>query len=123
MVACLIPVKELTVAPECRPIGRDALIQRKDHPRRKLVGLEIESNEAVGHGDTIHIGRAQVGVVTSSCRSPILGKNIALARMDVLNGEIGTPVEIGKLDGQQKRLPAIITKFAAYDAEKTRPRS
>ena len=104
-------------------IGRDALIQRKENPRRKLVGLEIESNEAVGHGDCIHIGRAQVGVVTSSTRSPILGRNIALARMDALNSEFGTEVEIGKLDGHAKRLPARVTKFAAYDPEKTRPRS
>jgi aminomethyltransferase len=77
----------------------------------------------VGHGDSVHIGRAQVGVVTSAMRSPILGKNIALARLDALNAEIGTEVEIGKLDGLQKRLPARVVKFAHYDPEKTRPRS
>ena len=104
-------------------IGKQALLQRKEHPRRKLVGLEIDSNEAVGHGDCVHIGRAQVGVVTSGMRSPILGKNIALARLDALNAEPGTDVEVGKLDGLQKRLPARIVKFAHYDPEKTRPRS
>jgi aminomethyltransferase len=106
-------------------IGKQALIQRKEHPRRKLVGLEIDANDAVGHGDCIHPknGRAQIGVVTSGMRSPILGKNIALARMDVLNGEIGTEVEIGKLDGHQKRLPARIVKIAHYDPGKTKPRS
>ena len=104
-------------------IGRAALQQRKDHPRRKLVGLEIDSNEAVGHGDCVHIGRAQVGVVTSGMRSPLLGKNIALARMDALNSDIGSEVEIGKADGHAKRLPAKIVKFAHYDPEKTRPRS
>ncbi len=104
-------------------IGRAALQQRKDHPRRKLVGLEIDSNETVGHGDCVHIGRAQIGVVTSSCRSPILKTNIALARVDALNSDIGTEVEIGKGDGHAKRLPAKIVKFAHYDPEKTRPRS
>ena len=104
-------------------IGKEALVGRKEHPRRKLVGLEIESNEAVGHGDCVHIGRAQVGVVTSGVRSPILGKNIALARLDALHSAIGTEVEIGKLDGLQKRLPARIVKFAHYDPEKARPRS
>ena len=104
-------------------IGKQALAQRKEHPRRRLVGLEIDSNDAVGHGDCVHIGRAQVGVVTSSCRSPILGKNIALARLDALNSDIGTEVEIGKLDGHQKRLPARVVKSAHYDPDKTRPRS
>lgn len=104
-------------------IGREALIKRRENPRYKLVGLDIDANEAVGHGDTVHIGRAQVGVVTSSTRSPLLKKTIALARMDVLHSAVGTDVEIGKLDGQQKRLPAKIVPFAHYDPEKKRPRS
>jgi aminomethyltransferase len=104
-------------------IGRDALIRRKEHPSRKLVGLEIDANTAVGHGDCIHIGRPQIGVVTSSMRSPVLGKNIALARVDIAHSGIGTEVEIGKLDGHQKRLPARIVPFPHYDPQKLRPRS
>lgn len=104
-------------------IGKAALIARKEHPRHRLVGLDINANEAVGHGDCVHIGRAQVGVVTSGMRSPILAKNIALARVDVSCAQPGTAVEIGKLDGQQKRLPAVITSFPHYDPKKERPRS
>jgi aminomethyltransferase len=104
-------------------IGRDALVRRSEHPQRKLVGLEMKGDEAVGHGDCVHIGRAQVGVVTSATRSPILQKTIALARLDVAHGELGTEVEIGKLDGHQKRLPARIVRFPHYDPEKTRVRS
>jgi aminomethyltransferase len=104
-------------------IGRDALIRRKENPRHLLVGLDVQSNEAVGHGDCVHIGRAQVGVVTSATRSPILGKTIALARIDVTHAGVGTAVEIGKLDGQQKRLPAVIVPLSHYDPQKTRPRS
>ena len=87
-------------------IGRDALIRRKDNPSRRLVGLDIDANVDVGHGDCVHVGRAQIGVVTSSTRSPLLGRNIALARLDVAHSAVGTEVEIGKLDGHQKRLPA-----------------
>ena len=104
-------------------IGRDALIRRKENPRHKLVGLDIDSNVDVVHGDCVHIGRAQIGEVTSSMRSPLLGKNIALARVDVAHAEIGTKLEIGKLDGHQKRLPAEIVPFAHYDPKKERPRS
>jgi aminomethyltransferase len=104
-------------------IGRDALIRRKEHPARKMVGLEIDSQVQVSHGDCIHIGRAQIGEVTSSMISPLLGKNIALARVDVTHAEFGTAVEVGKLDGHQKRLPATIVPFAAYDPKKERPRS
>lgn len=105
-------------------VGRDALIRRKENPMRKLVGLEIDSNVDVGHGDCIHIGRAQIGEVTSSMRSPLLGKNIALARIDVAHANAGTEVEIGKLDGHQKRIPAVIAEnLAAFDPAKERPRS
>jgi aminomethyltransferase len=105
-------------------IGRDALIRRKEHPMRKLVGLDIDSNIDVTHGDCIHIGRAQIGEVTSSMRSPILGKNIAMARVDVAHAAPGTEIEIGKLDGHQKRIPAVIRQdLAAYDPKKEKPRS
>ena len=114
-----VPLKSKTVD----FIGRSALLERKEHPRHKLVGLEIDANDAVGHGDCVHIGRAQIGVVTSGMRSPLLNKNIALARVDVSHAELGTAVEIGKLDGQQKRLPAKIVRFAHFDPDKTRPRS
>jgi aminomethyltransferase len=104
-------------------IGRDALIRRKENPMRKLVGLDIDSNIDVAHGDCIHIGRAQIGEVTSSMRSPLLGKNIALVRLDVAHADIGTKVEIGKLDGHQMRIPAEVVPFAHYDPTKSRPRS
>jgi aminomethyltransferase len=104
-------------------IGKAALIERKEHPRHRLVGLEIDSNDPVGHGDCVHIGRAQIGVVTSATRSPILKSSIALARVDVTHAAIGTDVEIGKLDGHQKRLPARIVRFPHYDPEKTRVRA
>jgi aminomethyltransferase len=104
-------------------IGRQALLARKEHPRHTLVGLVIDSNDAVGHGDCVHIGRAQIGIVTSATRSPVLGKTIALARVDTPMSGIGTAIEIGKLDGHQKRLPGRIVRFPHYDPDKTRVRA
>lgn len=104
-------------------IGRDALLERKAHPQRTLVGLRLDGNETASHGDCVHIGRVQVGVITSGVRSPILGASIALCRMAVQHSEPGTRVEVGKLDGHRKRIPAIVTTFPFYDPDKTRPRS
>jgi aminomethyltransferase len=104
-------------------VGRDALLRRQQSPQRKLVGLEMEGDESIGHGDCIHFGRAQIGTVTSATRSPILNKTIALARVDAAHAERGTEVEVGKLDGHQKRLPARIVRFPHYDPDKTRVRS
>ena len=104
-------------------IGREAVLRRHANPRGKLVGLELAGNETAGKGDCVHVGRAQVGTITSATRSPILKKNIALCRMDVAYSEIGTEVEIGKLDGHQKRIPARVVRFPFYDPEKLKPRS
>ncbi len=106
-------------------IGRDAVLRRRETPQRVLVGLELEGNEPAGHGDCVHAagGRAQVGVVTSGTRSPILKKTIALCRVDVTCAAPGTEVEIGKLDGHQKRIPARVVRFPFYDPDKTKPRS
>ncbi|MCX9192301.1 aminomethyltransferase [Carbonactinospora thermoautotrophica] len=103
--------------------GRAALERRKASPQRVLVGLELEGNEPASHGDCVHVGRSQVGVITSGTRSPILRKNIALCRIAVEYAEIGTEVEVGKLDGHRKRIPARVVRFPFYDPDKTRPRS
>ncbi|MBO0874974.1 MAG: aminomethyltransferase family protein [Pseudonocardia sp.] len=104
-------------------VGRDALLERKAHPQRTLVGLELAGNEPAAHGDCVHVGRSQVGVITSATRSPVLRTNIALCRMAVQYAALGTEVEVGKLDGHQKRIPARVVRFPFYDPDKLRPRS
>ena len=114
------------VVPKEKPdttIGGDALARRRANPMRKLVGLDIAGNEPIGPGDCVHLGRAQVGVVTSATKSPILGKTIALARLDVACAAVGTAVEIGKLDGQQKRIAAQVVAFPHFDPQKSRVRA
>ena len=62
-------------------------------------------------------------MVTSGTRSPTLKRSIALARMAVQYADIGTEVEVGKLDGLQKRIPSTVVRIPFYDPDKTRPRS
>ena len=107
-------------------IGRDALLARSAHPRHKLVGLELDGNEPAHHGDCVHgqhNARAQIGVVTSGVRSPILGKNIALCRIDITYAEPGTRVQVGKIDGHQKRIDAQVVAPIFYDPDKSRVRA
>lgn len=101
-------------------VGRAALERRKESPQRRLVGLEFEGREVPSHGDCVRAGRVRVGVVTSAVWSPVLGKAIALARVDLPHGEIGEALEVGQLDGHQKRLPARVVKFPHFDPEKRR---
>jgi aminomethyltransferase len=104
-------------------VGRAALEERAAHPQRVLVGLELEGSETAGHGDEVYSGRQRVGVVTSGTRSPILRKNVALARVAVQYADLGTRIEVGKLDGHQKRIEATVVRIPFYDPDKTRPRS
>ena len=104
-------------------VGKESLKKRKENPQKKLVGLELISKENANHGDCVHIGRAQVGIITSGCISPVLNKNIALCRIDVGHSKIGTEVEVGKIDGEQKRITAKIVEFPHFDPKKSRVRS
>ena len=101
-------------------IGKEELIKRKANPQKRLVGLELVGHEPAINGDCVHVGRAQIGVITSGMLSPKLGKNIALCRIDAKYSDIGTDVEVGKLDGHQKRNRAKDTTFTFYDTTKSR---
>ena len=103
-------------------IGRQALEKRKASPQRRLVGLELAGREPAAHGDAVFSGRYQVGQITSATISPFLGKNIALCRMNVEYADEGTEIEVGKLDGHQKRIPARVVPFPHFDPAKERVR-
>jgi len=104
-------------------IGKEILKERKTNPQKKLVGLELIGKEASGHGDCVHVGRSQVGIITSGCLSTTLNKNIALCRIDAQYSEPGTEVEVGKIDGHQKRISAKVVTFPHFDPKKTRVRA
>ena len=39
------------------------------------------------------------------------------------HSEFGNKVEVGKIDGHQKRIPAVIVPFPFYDPQKTKVKS
>jgi aminomethyltransferase len=86
------------------------------------MGLQVAGGTVPAKGDAVYLGRARVGEVTSATRSPQFGV-IALARLDVTQAEAGRELEVGRLDGQQKRLPARVTTLPFYDPKKERVRA
>ncbi len=104
-------------------IGRAALERNAGAERRKLVGLHFAGNEAPAHGDGVFVGREQVGVVTSACVSAHFGHAIAMARVAVENADIGTDLEVGKLDGHMKRLPATVVSLPFLDPKREKARA
>ncbi len=103
--------------------GRTALQRQAPESRQKLVGLVLEGNEPASHGDLVYHGRMPVGQVTSATPSPQLGKMIALCRVQPAWAEPGTELEVGQLDGLQKRLAARVQGLPFHDPERIRVRS
>lgn len=103
-------------------IGKEALLRRQQHPARKLVGLDLQGGVVPTTGDCVRVGKAQVGEITSAMKSPILGRVIALCRLDVTHSAEGTELEVGQLDGEQKRIPATVVPFPHFDPDKSRVR-
>ena len=61
-----------------------------------------------------------MGEITSAMKSPLLGKVIALCRLDITHCDLGTELEVGQLDGQQKRLKAKVVALSHFDPTKSR---
>lgn len=104
-------------------IGKQALQNQNPASRQKLMGLVLDGNEPVHHGDKIYAGRFPVGVVTSSTLSPLLKKQIALCRLAPEYAQADIALEVGHLDGHKKRLGAKVVTLPFYDPERTRVRS
>ncbi|PVZ88754.1 aminomethyltransferase [Serratia sp. S1B] len=104
-------------------LGKQAMQNQTAQSRHKLVGLILEQNEAAEHGDLIYVDRYPVGVVTSATNSPLLKKQIALCRVAPQYASAETTLEVGKLDGQKKRLKAKVVNLPFYDPERTRVRA
>jgi len=64
-------------------IGRAPLeAERARGPRRRRIGLVIDSRRPLRHGDKVYISGSNVGEITSGGFSPTLGVGIALALVD-----------------------------------------
>lgn len=105
-------------------IGKAALEAIRQRPPLVAVGLVLEGNEVATQGQGIHpIGeRWRIGKITSATFSPILNRSIALAQIAPEYAAVDTVVEVGWVDGMQRRVKATVGTLAAYDPTKSRVR-
>jgi aminomethyltransferase len=84
-------------------------------PQRKLAGFFVDSKRSARQGMPIRQNGKEVGVITSGCPSPTLGKCIAMGLLDKDLLGIGTAVEI---DMGKGTLPATVAPMPFYKAAK-----
>ncbi len=103
-----------------RLIAKDSLLKLKEHPPKVTVGLVLESNDIPCHCQPVYAqGEAwRVGVITSGTFSPYCDRPIALAQLKPEYAILGTRVEVGFIDGKQRRIPATVGVMSPYDPEK-----
>ncbi len=94
-------------------IGRDALAKQKvEGPKRKLVGLEIDSPATARHGFVVEdMDGAEVGYITTGYNSISVGKNIAMAFVDARYAPLGTQLQVRI---RRRMAPAKVIKKRFY---------
>ena len=98
-------------------IGQEALIATRDSggPKRALVGIELEGKRTPRQGMAIKAGDETVGVVSSGCSSPTLGKCIAMGFVETGRVEAGSAVQI---DAERAVLEGAVVPLPFYKAGK-----
>lgn len=69
-------------------------IRSRGHVNRRLVGMVLDGNSCAERGDTVHADSKEIGKVTSSVFSPLLGCLIALGYIHRDYLEPGTSVSV-----------------------------
>ena len=94
-------------------IGSDALARQKaEGPRRKLVGLLIDSPATARHGfEVLDLEGAAIGYVTTGYNSLTLGENIAMALVDARYAPLGSSLQVRI---RRRLVPAAVVKKRFY---------
>lgn len=94
-------------------VGREAVVTAKSQGLpRKLVGLRMTERAIPREGcPVLAEDGTRIGRVTSGTFSPALGAGIALARLDVAQASVGTPILV---DIRGRQAPATVTALPFY---------
>lgn len=74
--------------------GAEEHARREGQERFKIFGVLLEGEAAALEGDTLWSDGRQVGVITCAMYSRLVGKSMAIARLDVPFAVAGTPLEV-----------------------------
>jgi len=102
--------------------GRAALLTiRERGVPLKLIGVTLPDGSVPDRGAPILRGPAgaQIGEVTSACRSPLFGRGLALGYMD--RGAVGVGQSVGVVAGGVVR-PGVMAALPFYDPGRARAR-
>ncbi len=101
--------------------GRAALVERRERgPRRRLVSITIDTDEAPAHpGESVLVAGEVVGAITSAAWGHRTGKNVAMAFVDPAHAEVGARLEAQMLGA---RFPATVCERCLYDPANERMR-
>ena len=97
-----------------RFIGQDALQKiHADGPKRKLMGLFVDSRRAARQDMKVFDGDHEIGFVTSGCVSPTLERSIAIAYLNTPSAEAGKTLHV---DLGKEEVAAEVTPLPFYKA-------
>jgi aminomethyltransferase len=96
--------------------GAEEHARRKGKKRFKIFGVLLEGDRAATEGDMLWSGGEQVGVITCAMHSRLVGRSMAIARLDVPQAVHGTPLQVrGSIE-----VDAIAHTLPFDDPEKTK---
>ncbi|MBN2300667.1 MAG: glycine cleavage system aminomethyltransferase GcvT [Acholeplasmataceae bacterium] len=75
-------------------IGRDALVAYKEHPKRKVVGIELLEKNIPRHGYEVYAEDRLIGHITTGYLLPNVDTPIACALIDIEYAKIGTELAV-----------------------------
>lgn len=96
-------------------LGRDLLLKQKAQGlSRRLVGFEMTGRGIGRHGQGCFLGDQRVGTVTSGGHSPVLGKGIGMAYLDLPHDVVGLEFEVD-LNGRRGAARVVNTPFVELE--------
>lgn len=96
-------------------LGRELLLSQKAQGlKRRLLGFEMTGRGIARHGQACYLGETRIGTVTSGGHSPVLGKAIGMAYIDLPHDTLELEFEVD-LNGRRSSARVVRTPFVELE--------